>query len=99
MQRSGESFQAKPIHDTEEDKEEECQQASEPQGKFPRALKNDYWAEVEAWSSSGKKLEDSLKCLKSGDAAVVDMFPGKLTHVESFSVYPPLGCFAVHAMI
>uniref|UniRef100_A0A2I2ZK70 Tr-type G domain-containing protein n=1 Tax=Gorilla gorilla gorilla TaxID=9595 RepID=A0A2I2ZK70_GORGO len=44
---------------------------------------------------SGKKLEDGPKFLKSGDAAIVDMVPGKPI-VESFSDYPPLGHFAVH---
>ncbi|MBZ3870763.1 Elongation factor 1-alpha 1 [Sciurus carolinensis] len=40
--------------------------------------------------SSGKKLEDSPKFLKSGDAAIIDMVPGKPMCVESFSDYPPL---------
>lgn len=40
---------------------------------------------------SGKKLEDNPKFLKSGDAAIVDMIPGKPMCVESFSEYPPLG--------
>lgn len=40
---------------------------------------------------SGKKLEDNPKALKSGDAAIVDMVPGKPMCVESFSEYPPLG--------
>ncbi|CAK7302599.1 Elongation factor 1-alpha 1 [Vulpes lagopus] len=44
---------------------------------------------------SGKKLEDGPKFLKSGDAAIVDMVPGKPMCVDSFSDYPPLGCFAV----
>uniref|UniRef100_M3XYR2 Tr-type G domain-containing protein n=1 Tax=Mustela putorius furo TaxID=9669 RepID=M3XYR2_MUSPF len=44
---------------------------------------------------SGKK-EDGPKFLKSGDTAIVDMVLGKPVHVESFSDYPPLGCFAVH---
>ncbi|KAK9404015.1 elongation factor 1-alpha 1 [Crotalus adamanteus] len=47
---------------------------------------------------SGKKLEDCPKFLKSGDAAIVDMIPGKPMCVESFSDYPPLGRFAVHDM-
>ncbi|XP_059956220.1 LOW QUALITY PROTEIN: elongation factor 1-alpha 1-like [Mesoplodon densirostris] len=47
---------------------------------------------------SGEKLEGGPKSLKSGDAAVVDMVPGKPTRVESFSDYPPLGLFAVHDM-
>uniref|UniRef100_A0A2K6V0J1 Tr-type G domain-containing protein n=1 Tax=Saimiri boliviensis boliviensis TaxID=39432 RepID=A0A2K6V0J1_SAIBB len=47
---------------------------------------------------SGKKLEDGSKFLKSGDAAIVDMVPGKPMCVESFSDYPPLGRFAVRDM-
>ncbi|KAF3824682.1 hypothetical protein GH733_010016 [Mirounga leonina] len=47
---------------------------------------------------SGKKLEDGPKFLKSGDAAIVDMVPGKPMCVESFSDYPPLGHFTVHDM-
>ena len=44
---------------------------------------------------SGKKLEDGPKFLKSGDAAIVDMVPGKPMYVESFSDYPPLGHLSV----
>uniref|UniRef100_A0A8C5VMP5 Elongation factor 1-alpha n=1 Tax=Microcebus murinus TaxID=30608 RepID=A0A8C5VMP5_MICMU len=47
---------------------------------------------------SGKKLEDGPKFLKSGNAAIVDMVPGKPMCVESFSDYPPLGRFAVRDM-
>uniref|UniRef100_A0A2K6LZ07 Tr-type G domain-containing protein n=1 Tax=Rhinopithecus bieti TaxID=61621 RepID=A0A2K6LZ07_RHIBE len=47
---------------------------------------------------SGKKLGDGPKFLKSGDAAIIDMVPGKPMCVESFSDHPPLGCFAVRAM-
>uniref|UniRef100_G3U5V3 Elongation factor 1-alpha n=1 Tax=Loxodonta africana TaxID=9785 RepID=G3U5V3_LOXAF len=47
---------------------------------------------------SGKKLEDGPKFLKSGDAAIVDMVPGKPMCVESFFDYPPLGGFAVRDM-
>uniref|UniRef100_A0A8C7STR6 Elongation factor 1-alpha n=1 Tax=Oncorhynchus mykiss TaxID=8022 RepID=A0A8C7STR6_ONCMY len=47
---------------------------------------------------SGKKLEDNPKALKSGDAAIVAMVPGKPMCVESFSEYPPLGRFAVRDM-
>uniref|UniRef100_A0A2I2YYA9 Elongation factor 1-alpha n=1 Tax=Gorilla gorilla gorilla TaxID=9595 RepID=A0A2I2YYA9_GORGO len=47
---------------------------------------------------SGKKLEDGPKFLKSGDAAIADMVPGKPMCVESFSDYPPLGRFAVRDM-
>ncbi|XP_053305006.1 elongation factor 1-alpha, somatic form-like [Spea bombifrons] len=42
-----------------------------------------------------KKLEDNPK---SGDAAIVEMVPGKPMCVESFSDYPPLGHFAVRDM-
>nr|KAF6501051.1 hypothetical protein HJG59_008039 [Molossus molossus] len=44
---------------------------------------------------SGKKLEYGPKFFKSGDAAIVNMVPGKPICVESFSDYPPLGRFAV----
>ncbi|KAE8624666.1 hypothetical protein XENTR_v10006019 [Xenopus tropicalis] len=47
---------------------------------------------------SGKKLEDDPKFLKSGDAAIVEMIPGKPMCVETFSDYPPLGRFAVRDM-
>nr|XP_020733749.1 elongation factor 1-alpha, oocyte form-like [Odocoileus virginianus texanus] len=47
---------------------------------------------------SGKKLEDNPKALKSGDAAIVQMVPGKAMCVETFSEYPPLGRFAVRDM-
>merc|ERR1712243_188056 len=47
---------------------------------------------------SGKKLEDNPKALKSGDAAIVEMIPGKPMCVESFQEYPPLGRFAVRDM-
>uniref|UniRef100_A0A667X3M8 Elongation factor 1-alpha n=1 Tax=Myripristis murdjan TaxID=586833 RepID=A0A667X3M8_9TELE len=47
---------------------------------------------------SGKKLEDNPKHLKSGDAAIITMVPGKPMCVESFSQYPPLGRFAVRDM-
>uniref|UniRef100_A0A4W5KLP7 Elongation factor 1-alpha n=1 Tax=Hucho hucho TaxID=62062 RepID=A0A4W5KLP7_9TELE len=40
---------------------------------------------------SGKKLEDNPKALKSGDAAIIVMVPGKPMCVESFAAYPPLG--------
>ncbi|KFO30899.1 Elongation factor 1-alpha 1 [Fukomys damarensis] len=45
--------------------------------------------------SSGKKLEDGPKFLKSSDAAIVDMVPGKPMYVKSFSDYPHLGHFTV----
>ncbi|CAB1335979.1 unnamed protein product [Coregonus sp. 'balchen'] len=40
---------------------------------------------------SRKKLEANPSALKSGDAAIVEMVPGKPMCVESFSKYPPLG--------
>ncbi|KAB1270680.1 Elongation factor 1-alpha 1 [Camelus dromedarius] len=43
---------------------------------------------------SGKKLKEGPKFLKSGDAAIVDMVPGKPMCVESVSDYLPLGHFA-----
>ncbi|VFV31806.1 elongation factor 1-alpha 1-like [Lynx pardinus] len=36
--------------------------------------------------------------LKSGDAAIIDMVPGKPMCVESFFEYPPPGRFAVRDM-
>ena len=47
---------------------------------------------------SGKKLEDSPKFLKSGDAALVKFVPSKPMCVEAFTDYPPLGRFAVRDM-
>jgi len=47
---------------------------------------------------SGKKLEDSPKSVKSGDAAIVKLTPSKPMCVESFQEYPPLGRFAVRDM-
>jgi len=47
---------------------------------------------------SGKKMEDSPKALKSGDAGIVDMIPTKPMCVETFAEYPPLGRFAVRDM-
>lgn len=47
---------------------------------------------------SGKKLEDSPKFIKSGDAALVKFVPSKPMCVEAFSDYPPLGRFAVRDM-
>ncbi|ELW47784.1 Putative elongation factor 1-alpha-like 3 [Tupaia chinensis] len=44
------------------------------------------------------QLEDGPKSLKSGDAAIADMVPGKSRCVESLSDYPPLGHFAVRDM-
>ena len=36
---------------------------------------------------SGKKLEGGPEFLKSGDAAITDMIPGKAMCVKSFSAY------------
>jgi elongation factor 1-alpha len=47
---------------------------------------------------SGKKMEDSPKFVKSGDAAIVTMIPSKPMCVEKFSEYAPLGRFAVRDM-
>lgn len=40
---------------------------------------------------SGKKLEESPKFVKSGDACNVKLVPSKPMCVESFSDYPQLG--------
>jgi len=47
---------------------------------------------------SGKKIEDSPKSIKSGDAAIVDLVPSKPMCVETFTEFPPLGRFAVRDM-
>jgi elongation factor 1-alpha len=47
---------------------------------------------------SGKKIEDTPKFVKSGDAAIVKMIPSKPMCVEAFNDYPPLGRFAVRDM-
>jgi elongation factor 1-alpha len=47
---------------------------------------------------SGKKIEDTPKFVKSGDAAIVKMIPSKPMCVEAFTNYPPLGRFAVRDM-
>jgi elongation factor 1-alpha len=47
---------------------------------------------------SGKKLEDEPKSIKTGQAAMVELVPSKPLCVEAFSVYPPLGRFAVRDM-
>eukprot|EP00070_Physeter_catodon_P015586 XP_023973523.1 elongation factor 1-alpha-like [Physeter catodon] len=47
---------------------------------------------------SGKTLEESPKCIKTGDAAMVNMEPMKPMVVEAFTDYPPLGRFAVRDM-
>ncbi|XP_076610260.1 elongation factor 1-alpha-like [Chaetodon auriga] len=47
---------------------------------------------------SGKKLEDSPKSVKSGDATVAVLEPSKPMVVEPYSEFPPLGRFAVRDM-
>merc|ERR1712130_376587 len=47
---------------------------------------------------NGKKLEDNPKFVKSGQACIVEMKPSKPMCVEAFSVYAPLGRFAVRDM-
>jgi elongation factor 1-alpha len=47
---------------------------------------------------SGKVLEQNPQNVKSGDAAIVEMKPGKPMCVETFSNYAPLGRFAVRDM-
>merc|ERR1712086_450075 len=47
---------------------------------------------------TGKKVEDSPKFVKSGDAAMVEMIPSKAMCVETFNEYAPLGRFAVRDM-
>ncbi|KAK2106912.1 hypothetical protein P7K49_016426 [Saguinus oedipus] len=52
-------------------------------------------AQVIILNDQAKSQKDGPKFLKSGDAAIVDMVPGKPMCVESFSDFPPLGRFAV----
>jgi len=47
---------------------------------------------------SGKKLEDNPKCVKSGDAAMVELIPSKPMCVEAYAEFQPLGRFAVRDM-
>jgi len=47
---------------------------------------------------SGKTMEANPQSVKSGDAAIVEMKPGKPMCVEPFSQYAPLGRFAVRDM-
>lgn len=47
---------------------------------------------------SGKVLEEQPKYIKSGDAAMVNMYPQKPMCVESFASFAPLGRFAVRDM-
>ena len=47
---------------------------------------------------TGKSTEDDPPCIKTGDAAMVELIPQKQMVVEVFSAYPPLGRFAVRDM-
>jgi elongation factor 1-alpha len=47
---------------------------------------------------NGQKIEDNPKFVKSGEACIVEMKPSKPMCVEAFSVYAPLGRFAVRDM-
>jgi len=47
---------------------------------------------------SGAVLVENPKAIKSGDAAMAILKPSKPMCVESFTVYPPLGRFAVRDM-
>merc|ERR1712224_171684 len=47
---------------------------------------------------NGRKLEDNPKFVKSGQACIVEMKPSKPMCVGAFSVYAPLGRFAVRDM-
>merc|ERR1712137_1148612 len=47
---------------------------------------------------TGKSTEDEPACIKSGDAAMVELIPQKPMVVETFQNYAPLGRFAVRDM-
>jgi len=47
---------------------------------------------------NGKRLEDTPKAIKSGQACIVTMVPTKPLCVEAYSEYAPLGRFAVRDM-
>ena len=47
---------------------------------------------------NGKVLEETPKCVKSGDAAMITLTPSKPMCVEAFSEYAPSGRFAVRDM-
>jgi len=47
---------------------------------------------------TGKEIEASPKCVKSGDSCIVKMVPSKPMCVEAFAQYAPLGRFAVRDM-
>merc|ERR1711885_18065 len=47
---------------------------------------------------TGKATEEEPSCIKTGDAAMVELIPQKPMVVEAFSSYAPLGRFAVRDM-
>jgi len=47
---------------------------------------------------TGKATEENPACIKTGDAAMVELVPQKPMVVETFAQYPPLGRFAVRDM-
>jgi len=47
---------------------------------------------------TGKATEENPPCIKSGDAAMVELVPQKPMVVEEFAKYAPLGRFAVRDM-
>lgn len=47
---------------------------------------------------TGEVLEKNPKCVRTGDACTVEMFPTKPVSVEPFDDYPALGRFAVRDM-
>jgi len=47
---------------------------------------------------TGAATEENPACIKSGDAALVELIPQKPMVVEAFQKYPPLGRFAVRDM-
>jgi len=47
---------------------------------------------------TGKQTEENPACIKTGDAAMVELIPQKPMVVEEFAKYPPLGRFAVRDM-
>ena len=47
---------------------------------------------------TGKETEMDPPCVKTGDAAMIELIPQKPMVVEEFSKYPPLGRFAVRDM-
>jgi len=47
---------------------------------------------------NGQKLEDAPKFIKSGQAAIIQLVPSKPMVVEPFTLYAPLGRFAVRDM-